>query len=489
MGVKDRKTLTMIMIHNSLTGSKEELKPIEPGHVRMYVCGITVYDYCHIGHARAQLVFDVVARYLRWRGYRVTYVRNITDVDDKIIRRAGESGESIDALTERFIRLMHEDFDALGLVRPDLEPRATEHMDQIVGMIGALIESGHAYVAGNGDVYYQVASFPAYGRLSGKRPEELRVGARVEVGEAKRDPLDFALWKSAKPGEPSWDSPWGQGRPGWHIECSAMSTAALGNHFDIHGGGMDLKFPHHENEIAQSCGATHEAFVNIWMHNGFVQVADEKMSKSLGNFFTIREVLQGHRAEVVRYFVLSRHYRSPMNFTEDELVKARAALDGLYTALRGVEAGADPDEIALERFRQVMDDDFNTAEGFAVLQGTASDLNKARNAGDDGRAAALAAAILEIGGVLGLLQEDPEAWFKRVSVEAGKASLRVHGHPTTVEVGPDGLSPEQIEARIEARNDARRNKDWAEADRIREELAAAGVILEDASGKTDWRRG
>jgi len=484
-----RKHVDMIMIHNSLTGKKEKLEPIEPGHVRMYVCGITVYDYCHLGHARAQLVFDVVARYLRWRGYRVTYVRNITDIDDKIIKRAAQAGESIEALTERFIRLMHEDFDALGLARPDLEPRATQHMDEILGMIQALIDRGHAYVGDNSDVYYRVASFPEYGRLSGKRPEELRVGARVEVGEAKKDPLDFALWKSAKPGEPSWDSPWGPGRPGWHIECSAMSTAALGNHFDIHGGGMDLKFPHHENEIAQSCGATHETFVNIWMHNGFVQVADEKMSKSLGNFFTIREILGEHRPEVVRYFVLSRHYRSPMNFTEDDLAQARAALDGLYTALRGVEAAAEPDEITVERFRQVMDDDFNTAEGFAVLQGAASALNRARNAGDDSRAAALAAAMVEVGGVLGLLQEDPDAWLKGLNVQTGRSSPEIEGHQPSARVGPGGLSEDEIESRIQARNEARRNKDWAEADRIREELAAAGVILEDASGGTTWRRG
>jgi len=479
----------MILIHNSLTGKKEQLKPIEPGHVRMYVCGITVYDYCHLGHARAQLVFDVVSRYLRWRGYRVTYVRNITDVDDKIIKRAAEIGQTIGELTERFIRLMHEDFDALGLARPDLEPRATRHMDEILAMIQALIDRGHAYVSGNGDVYYRVASFPSYGRLSGKRPEELRAGARVEVGDAKEDPLDFALWKAAKPGEPSWDSPWGPGRPGWHIECSAMSTSALGNHFDIHGGGMDLKFPHHENEIAQSCGATHEQFVNIWMHNGFVQVAEEKMSKSLGNFFTIRDVLKEHRAEVVRYFVLSRHYRSPMNFTEDDLDRARAAVDGLYTALRGIRPAAGPDEITLGRFRQVMDDDFNTAEGFAVLKGAASELNKARNAGDENRAACLAAAMIEIGRVLGLLQEDPDAWLKGLKAEPGVASLKTETHQPSVSLAHDGLSEDEIESRIQARNEARRNKNWAEADRIRDELAVAGVILEDGPTGTDWRRG
>jgi cysteinyl-tRNA synthetase len=478
----------MIVIHNSLTGKKEELKPIEPGHVRMYVCGITVYDYCHLGHARAQLVFDVVSRYLRWRGYRVTYVRNITDIDDKIIKRAAETGEGIETLTERFIRFMHEDFDALGLARPDLEPRATRHMDEILAMIEALIKQGHAYVSENGDVYYRVASFPPYGKLSGKRPEELRAGARVEVGEAKKDPLDFALWKAVKPGEPSWDSPWGPGRPGWHIECSAMSTSALGNHFDIHGGGMDLKFPHHENEIAQSCGATHEPFVNIWMHNGFVQVADEKMSKSLGNFFTIREILAKHDdPEAIRYFVLSRHYRSPMNFTEDDLERARAALDGLYTALRGVEPAAEPDEITLERFRQVMDDDFNTAEGFAVLKGAANALNKAKNAGDENQAAALAAAMIQIGGVLGLLQEDPDARLKGLKVHPGGTPLQIEGHQPSTVVSTD-LPEDEIESRIQARNEARRNKDWSEADRIRDELAAAGVILEDGAGGTSWRR-
>jgi cysteinyl-tRNA synthetase len=482
----------MIMIHNSLTGRKEKLEPIEPGHVRLYVCGITVYDYCHLGHARAQLVFDVVARYLKWRGYRVTYVRNITDIDDKIIRRAAEAGESIEALTERFIRLMHEDFDALGLARPDMEPRATRHMDEILDMIRALIERGHAYVGDNGDVYYRVASFPAYGRLSGKRPEDLRAGARVEVGEAKHDPLDFVLWKSAKPGEPSWDSPWGPGRPGWHIECSAMSTAALGNHFDIHGGGMDLKFPHHENEIAQSCGATHEPFVNIWMHNGFVQVADEKMSKSLGNFLTIREVLKRVvHPEVVRCFVLLRHYRSPMNFSEEEMARALAALDGLYTALRGIEVAGKPDEMTLDRFRQVMDDDFNTAEAFAVLNAAATALNTAKQDRGNKRAAALAGAMIEIGKVLGLLQQDPDDWLKRrrhATTEVGEDSISVQGHPPTAGIESDILSEDEIESRIAARNEARHAKDWAEADRIRDELAAAGVILEDASGGTTWRR-
>ncbi|MDH3915894.1 MAG: cysteine--tRNA ligase, partial [Chromatiales bacterium] len=364
----------MIRIHNSLTGKKEALQPIEAGHVRMYVCGITVYDYCHIGHARSQLVFDVVLRYLRWRGYRVTYVRNITDIDDKIIRRAEENGEAVDALTDRFINAMHEDFDALGMERPTEEPRATGHMDEIIAMVEALIEKGHAYVGSNRDVYYRVSSFEDYGRLSGKRLDDLRAGARIEVEEAKEDPLDFALWKAAKPGEPAWDSPWGPGRPGWHIECSAMSTSALGNHFDIHGGGMDLKFPHHENEIAQSCGATHEPFVNIWMHNGFLQVQDEKMSKSLGNFLTIRDILKQHRGEVVRYFILSRHYRRPLNYSQEDIVNSRAGLDRLYTALRGAPVAEQPDESSLDDFRKAMDDDFNTAGGLAAMQDCASAL-------------------------------------------------------------------------------------------------------------------
>lgn len=327
-----------IRIHNSLSGAKEDLQPIEPGHVRMYVCGMTVYDLCHLGHARAFTVFDTVARYLRWRGYRVTYVRNITDIDDKIIKRAAENGEPIDELTRRFTDAMHEDFDALLMERPTQEPRATEHLDEIVDMIASLIEKGHAYVADNKDVYYRVSSFERYGCLSGKRPADLRAGARVEVAEAKDDPLDFALWKAATPGEPAWDAPWGAGRPGWHIECSAMSIAALGETFDIHGGGMDLKFPHHENEIAQSCGATDGEFARIWMHNGFVNVEAEKMSKSLGNFFTIRDALASHRPEAIRYFVLSSHYRSPLNFSRDNLTQARSAIDRLYTSMRGLVA-------------------------------------------------------------------------------------------------------------------------------------------------------
>jgi cysteinyl-tRNA synthetase len=479
----------MIRIHNSLTGKKEALQPIEAGHVRMYVCGITVYDYCHIGHARSQLVFDVVLRYLRWRGYRVTYVRNITDIDDKIIRRAEENGEAVDALTDRFINAMHEDFDALGMERPTEEPRATGHMDEIIAMVEALIEKGHAYVGSNRDVYYRVSSFEDYGRLSGKRLDDLRAGARIEVEEAKEDPLDFALWKAAKPGEPAWDSPWGPGRPGWHIECSAMSTSALGNHFDIHGGGMDLKFPHHENEIAQSCGATHEPFVNIWMHNGFLQVQDEKMSKSLGNFLTIRDILKQHRGEVVRYFILSRHYRRPLNYSQEDIVNSRAGLDRLYTALRGAPVAEQADESSLDDFRKAMDDDFNTAGGLAAMQDCASALNKAKSSADEPAAAAFARALLDMGQVIGVLREDPDGWFKRADRHTAPASLEIKTHPASIEVTAASLSDEGIEQKIAARNQARANKDWAEADKIRDELADAGIVLEDAgAGETTWRR-
>ena len=469
----------MIRLHNSLSGQKEPLLTIESGKVKMYVCGVTVYDLCHIGHARCYVVFDIVARYLRWRGFDVVQVRNITDIDDKIIQRAERNGETMGALTERFIEAMYQDFDALGIERPQLEPRATEHMDEILDMIGVLLDKGHAYQGSNGDVYYRVASFSDYGRLSGKRPEDLRAGARIDVDKAKDDPLDFVLWKAAKPGEPQWPSPWGPGRPGWHIECSAMSTRALGHEFDIHGGGMDLKFPHHENEIAQSCAATDAGFARYWMHNGFVRVDEEKMSKSLDNFFTIREVLEVYRGEVIRCFVLSSHYRSPLNYTEENLDQARAALDRLYTALRGVTPAASADEGVLDAFRSAMDDDFNTAEGLAVLQNAARSLNSARASGDQKRAAGLAAAMLEIGGVLGLLTQDAEKWF-----QSGRT-------PADAEAGAGAAGPDEaeIKARIEARNRARANKDWAEADRLRDELAAQGIVLEDGAGGTSWKRG
>ena len=460
----------MLQIHNSLTRRKDAFVPIEPGRVRMYVCGMTVYDYCHLGHARVLVVFDVVSRWLRHRGFEVIYVRNITDIDDKILARAAERGEPYTALTERFIAAMHEDAAALRVLPPDSEPRATAHLGEIVAMIERLIARGHAYAADNGDVYYAVASFPGYGRLSGKDPKELRAGARVEVGERKRDPLDFALWKAAKPGEPGWPSPWGAGRPGWHIECSAMSTGCLGNHFDIHGGGADLQFPHHENEIAQSEGATGESFVNVWMHNGFVRINDEKMSKSLGNFFTVREILERYRPEEVRYFILTSHYRSPLNFDDAQLDGARAALTRLYTALRGLPAagsGSGGADAARERFAAAMDDDFNTPEALAVLFELAREVNRLRGS-DEAAAAALGAELRALAGVLGLLDEDPEAYLR------GGA--------------PSGPGDDEIEALIARRAGARRARDFAEADRIRDLLQEQGVLLEDSAAGTRWRR-
>ncbi|MGI9246533.1 MAG: cysteine--tRNA ligase, partial [Steroidobacteraceae bacterium] len=401
----------MLQIHNSLTGRKETFTPLEPGKVRMYVCGITVYDYCHLGHARMLIVFDVVRRHLVASGYDVTFVRNITDIDDKIIQRAQQNGEPMQALTERFIRAYQEDCAALGVQLGDREPRATEFVPQIVDMVRTLIDKGYAYAAGNGDVYYAVARFEPYGRLSGKRLADLRAGARIEVDEAKRDPLDFVLWKAAKPGEPSWDSPWGPGRPGWHIECSAMSVELLGPHFDIHGGGMDLKFPHHENEIAQTCAACDSKFVNLWMHNGFVRVDDEKMSKSLGNFFTVREVLEWVRdPEVVRYFVVNSQYRGPINYTPDSLAQADAALERLYLALRGVNGGTPGTKsAATERFEAAMNDDFNTPIAVSELQLLAREINTAKAAGKLERATALATELRSLAARLGLLGLEPEA--------------------------------------------------------------------------------
>ena len=483
----------MLRIYNTLTRAKEELLPIEPGHVRMYVCGMTVYDYCHLGHTRVLVAFDAVARYLRSLGYRVTYVRNITDIDDKIIARANDNGEDFNVLTQRFTEYMHEDCRALGVLAPDVEPRATHYIEPIVSMVERLIENGAAYCGANGDVYYDVSTFPAYGALSDRRLEDLRSGARVEVDEAKDDPLDFVLWKSSKPGEPSWESPWGPGRPGWHIECSAMSTACLGSHFDIHGGGMDLQFPHHENEIAQSEAATDSKFVNVWMHNGFVRIDDEKMSKSLGNFFTLRGVLERYPAEAVRCFMLSSHYRSPLNYSEEHLRQADAAVRRLYTALRGLDgpqAGADeamadsessaarsgrlggppaePDEAWLARFRAAMDDDFNTPEAISVLFDLAHAIHRVREPDPD-RARALAGTLRTLGGVLGLLDADPDAWLRGAPAGAG----------------PDD---DAIEALIAIRTEARARKDWAEADRLRDELTAAGIILEDGAQGTVWRR-
>ena len=458
----------MLHIHNSLTRRKEPFHPIEPGKVRMYVCGMTVYDYCHVGHARVMVVFDVIARYLRASGYKLTYVRNITDIDDKIIKRAQENGEEFTALTERFIQAMHEDSAALGVLPPDQEPRATASMQDIIRMIETLIARSHAYAAANGDVYYDVSSFAAYGKLSGEQSDSLRAGARVDVDGGKDDPLDFVLWKAVKPGEPFWDSPWGRGRPGWHIECSAMSTCCLGEHFDIHGGGMDLKFPHHENEIAQSEGATGKKFVNYWIHNGFVQVDEEKMSKSLGNFFTVREVLVRYRPEEIRFFILGSHYRSPLNYTEDNLNKARSALSRLYTALRGADAHSGTRlDVYTDRFQVVMDDDFNTPEALAVLFELANMLNRAREQGEP--VVDLAATLRELGECLGILQDDPDAYLQ------GGA-------------GVSGLSDSEIQALIDARKAARIAKDWAESDRVRVVLNDQGVILEDGPQGTTWRR-
>ncbi|HET6725041.1 MAG TPA: cysteine--tRNA ligase [Gammaproteobacteria bacterium] len=460
-----------LQIYNSLARAKQPFKPLRSGRVRMYVCGLTVYDYMHMGHARMLVVFDMVARYLRARGYDLTYVRNITDIDDKIIRRAAENNESVTALTDRMIAATHEDEAALGVQRPDIEPRATASIDAMIAMIEKLIADGYAYVAGTGDVNYAVGRFDGYGKLSGKRIDELRAGARVEVGEGKRDPVDFVLWKAAKPGEPSWTSPWGDGRPGWHIECSAMSTRTLGNHFDIHGGGMDLQFPHHENEIAQSEAATGETFVNVWMHNGFVQVDEEKMSKSLGNFFTVRDVLKRYRPEDVRYFILASHYRSPLNYSDDNLANAHASLERLYTALRGVDAAVPPAEGDWrERFLAAMDDDFNTPLALSVLFELAREINRLCES-DPAAAAAHASLAKELGGVLGLLQDDPERYL-RASTAGG------------------GLSDEDIERLIAERADARKQRDFAAADRIRDELAEKGVVLEDRpNAATEWRRG
>ena len=460
----------MLKVYNDLTNQKEEFIPLEPGRVRMYVCGMTVYDLCHLGHARVMVVFDVIYRYLRASGYQVTYIRNITDIDDKIINRANENGEPFAALTERFIQAMHQDAGALGVLVPDQEPRATTHIDQILDMVQRLIERGHAYRADNGDVYYAVNSFQGYGKLSGKSTEDLRAGARVEVGDEKRDPLDFALWKAAKPGEPAWDSPWGRGRPGWHIECSAMSTSCLGDTFDIHGGGADLTFPHHENEIAQSEGATGKPFVRYWLHNGFVRINDEKMSKSLGNFFTVREILRHYQAEEVRYFILTSQYRSPLNYDEEHLVNARGALTRFYTALRGlpvVEAG-EPGEFG-ERFFQAMDDDFNTPEALAVMFDLAREINRLRSE-DAAGAALLGAELRRLGGILGILHEDPEAYLRGGSSGGG------------------ALEGPQIESLIQQRIEARQAKDWAEADRIRDQLSEQGILLEDGPQGTSWRR-
>ena len=483
----------MLKIHNTLSKQKEIFTPRVPGKVGMYVCGMTVYDYCHVGHARVMVVFDVVARYLRASGYDVTYVRNITDIDDKIIKRAQANGEDMSALTERYIAAMHEDSAALGVLPPDHEPRATSSMDAIIAMIQRLVERGHAYAAANGDVYYDVSRFDGYGALSGKRVEDLRVGERVAVDEAKDDPLDFVLWKAAKPGEPSWASPWGAGRPGWHIECSAMSTQCLGDHFDLHGGGMDLMFPHHENEIAQSEAATGCHFVNYWMHNGFVQINEEKMSKSLGNFFTVREVLKLYQPEVVRYFILSSHYRSPLNYSEQNLDSAKAALERFYTALRDVPMGTAVVDAAhgdyLARFNAAMDDDFNTPEALAVLFDVVRELNRAKAENKQDEASRISSTLKQLGAVLGLLQDDPDSFLKG---RGRDVTVALTGVSATASVGTVtahvGMSNENIHDIIAQRLAARKAKNWAESDRIRDELKAQGIILEDGPQGTTWRR-
>ena len=466
----------MLKIYNSLSRDKQIFTPIQPNKVRMYVCGMTVYDYCHLGHARVMVVFDMVSRWFRASAYDVTYVRNITDIDDKIIKRANENNETIGVLTQRFIDAMDEDSARLGIIRPDIEPRATEYIAGMITMIAALIEKGHAYQAANGDVFYSVRSFAGYGKLSGKSLDDLRAGERVDVDSNKKDAMDFVLWKSVKPNEPNWDSPWGKGRPGWHIECSVMSAHHLGAHFDIHGGGQDLQFPHHENEIAQS-EATHNCqMANTWMHNGFVRVDEEKMSKSLGNFFTIRTVLEKYDAEVVRFFILRAHYRSPLNYSDQHLDDAVVALTRLYTALRGREVSIhniDWSQPRAARFKAAMDDDFNTPEAMAVLFDLASDVNKDNS---------LEAANLlkSLGGIVGLLQNDPDK-FRQGSARSSVGT-------TSSASGTASYNEDSINHLIEKRAEAKKAKNFAEADRIRKELADAGIILEDTPQGTTWRR-
>ncbi|MBF0265444.1 MAG: cysteine--tRNA ligase [Gammaproteobacteria bacterium] len=479
----------MLKIYNSLSAKKEEFIPIRPGKVSMYVCGMTVYDFCHIGHARVLVVFDIVSRYFRhiYGKENVTYVRNVTDIDDKIIQRANENNEHFLELTRRFTDAMHEDSEALGILPPDIEPKATEHMPQILNMIKTLVDKGIAYQADssssqnnlsqNNDVFYQIDKFQEYGKLSKKNLDELQAGRRVGVEEAKRNPLDFVLWKAAKENEPSWDSPWGKGRPGWHIECSAMSTHCLHEHFDLHGGGLDLQFPHHENEIAQSEACTDQKFVNYWMHNGFVKIDDEKMSKSLGNFFIIRDVLKVYAPEVIRYFILNSHYRSALNYSDDNLDKAKASLSSLYNTLIGFDDDDLTNESSKEQinddnaysksFFKAMDDDFNTPKAIAVLFEITHDIHKAS---DQNKKLKLAIRLKHLAGFLGLLQQSAESFL-----QSG--------------VGDDGqLSAEKIEQLIQDRATAKADKNWAECDRIRDLLQADGVILEDGPEGTRWRR-
>ncbi|MDY0640937.1 cysteine--tRNA ligase [Pasteurella multocida] len=458
----------MLKIFNTLTREKEIFKPIHANKVGMYVCGITVYDLCHVGHGRTFVCFDVIARYLRYLGYDLTYVRNITDVDDKIIKRALENNETCNQLVEKMIAEMHKDFDALNVLRPDVEPRATHHIPEIIAMIEKLIARQHAYVSANGDVMFDVESFKEYGKLSRQNLEQLQAGARVEIVNVKKNPMDFVLWKMSKPGEPSWPSPWGEGRPGWHIECSAMNHKELGEHFDIHGGGSDLTFPHHENEIAQSCCAHSGRYVNYWIHSGMIMVDREKMSKSLGNFFTLREVLSLYDAESVRYFLLTAHYRSQLNYSEENLNLAHSALERLYTALRGTDptAVATEGQNYLAAFREAMDDDFNTPKAISVLFEIAREINKLKNE-DILKANALAARLRELAGILGLLYQDPEQFLQS---------------------GSDNDEVALIEALIKQRNDARVAKDWASADAARNKLAEMGVVLEDNVNGTTWRK-
>ncbi len=466
----------MLKIYNSLSREKQTFTPIEAGKVRMYVCGMTVYDYCHLGHARVMVVFDMVSRWFRASGYAVTYVRNITDIDDKIIKRANENGETIGKLTQRFIDAMDEDFTKLGIEPPAFQPRATEHIDGMISMISTLIEKGHAYLAANGDVFYSVRSFAEYGKLSGKSLEDLRAGERVEVDTHKKDPMDFVLWKSVKPNEPSWNSPWGKGRPGWHIECSVMSEKHLGNHFDIHGGGQDLQFPHHENEIAQSEAAHDCKMANYWMHNGFVRVDDEKMSKSLGNFFTIREVLKKYDAEVVRFFILRAHYRSPLNYSDQHFDDAKSSLTRLYTALRGCEVSAntiDWNHPQAARFKDAMDDDFNTPEAMAVLFDLANEVNKSKSSESIN-------LLKNLGAIVGLLARNPNEYLQSFldqteENDVDESLLYVQDLET-------------INNMIDLRIEAKKAKNYAEADRIRKELASAGIMLEDTPQGTTWRR-
>lgn len=466
--------LPQITLYNTLTRQKEPLQPLEPGKVKMYVCGVTVYDLCHLGHARVMVVFDMITRYLRARGYDVTYVRNITDIDDKILKRAEENDEPIDQLTQRMIEAMHEDEARLGVLRPDIEPRATAHIDDILELIKTLETKGYAYAADNGDVYYRVRKFENYGQLTNRQLDDLQAGARVDVDNHKEDPLDFVLWKAAKPGEASWPSPWGEGRPGWHIECSAMSTCCLGNTFDIHGGGPDLPFPHHENEIAQSEAATGQKYVNVWMHAGAVRVDEEKMSKSLGNFFTIREILEEHDPEVVRYLLLSSHYRSSINYADTSLQDARRSLERFYTTLETTPAVADEALVDStgqwrEDFFKAMDEDFNTPEALAVLFDLARAVNRAKEANEQHLAAALAAELQSLGAILGLLQQEPQSFLQAQSSGVS-------------------INPDVIETLIEQRLMAKQERNFAEADRIRDDLAAQGVILKDGKDGTSWTR-